>query len=288
MKTHAGLKEILSAHIEDETIANETTLYLNIGVDRAATLTDWAALKYQKDITPDSDGVVIPPARFDRVRQIVPAVSGVPSFEFDFTRELPTANQHRLNRYWCVPYSPSLSNELAVSVVTVAGSQDVVAASGETSFFDATHEGRELRIAGFDKEFEIISFVEGDTDKITVYPAPGKAVSSAQAVVGPAERERWRLLQPSLAAYTGEVTFHYQTKHPTLVSNNDRLLIPCPYSVCYLALELCLQQNKYNVDADRLAPRLMELKNEELQASPFAKTKSVRRNSLFSRRSNGR
>ena len=288
MKTRAELEKIITTLIEDVSIAENVATFLGVGVERAAAITDWGQLRGESDVSSDSNGILIPPPRCRKVRKIVPvpASGSLAAYEFQFVRELPTAAEHRLVQNYCVPYPASMTNEQQVSLALTSGSQSAQAASGESTFFDADDVGRELWLDGIGNEFEITAFTAGSPDTITIYPAAPSAYSSITATLGPAGRERWQLFDSLLNPVEDEVRVLYQKQHPPLVSDSSRLLIPCPYTAVWLALELCLQENKYDVDAQRLAPRLMELKAEEMDNNAFRKTSAPRKDSLFSMHSN--
>ena len=65
------------------------------------------------------------------------------------------------------------------------------------------------------------------------------------------------------------ITIGYQEVHPTLINENDRLLIDCSESVRVYAMTIAYRQGKYDVTADRLNIDLESLSFRQLMILPY-------------------
>ena len=288
MDTLKDIRDVIEDFIEDMTIADIMDNYINFALKDAESIIDFSALFGTVDMTPDSSGVIKLPPRCRKINRItsVKSSSGPADRVYHPTRQRPTGDEARKNWYWHLPYPASETDEKLRVVSITQGSTSIQAANGESTFFTADDVGSELNIEGDSEEYVITAFTAGDTDTITVYPrVTSDTNTSVNAVIGIAGRERNQLLTNAIIPSTEEVSIEYQKKHPLLIEDEDRLLIPCPRTIAYMAIQLCQQTNKYDVDADRLERKLLEAKNSEIGQDTYRNAQNERQDRLFSFRS---
>lgn len=279
--------KIVSNFIETTVNDPEITDYINQAVREVESLKHWGVLSGILDMTPDSSGILQVPPRSRLITDISLVPSGGPAAAKFYPREdLPTADEARLINYWYIPY-PSLDVDGTTNAITVTqGSSSVTQAGGALTFFDADDVGSNLTLTGSSFEYEITAFTSGSPDTITLAPVVSSSnQTSINAIIDISGRERIILYDASINVYTDQVRVYYQKKHPILYTDSSRLLIPCPRTVAYIAIQLMLQTDKYDVDAQRLEIMLARAKNEEIGSSNFAKTRQTRNDTLFSVRS---
>jgi hypothetical protein len=288
MDTLKDIRDVIQDFIEDMSIATVMDNYINFALKDAESIIPFSALFGTTDMTPDSSGVLKIPPRCRKITRItsVKSDAGPADRTYHPTRQRPTADEARKNWYWYLPYPASETDENLQVVSITQGSASIQAAEDETTFFTADDIGSELNIEGDSEEYVITAFTEGDTDTITVYPRVASATNtSVNAVIGIAGRERNQLLTNAIIPSTEEVSIEYQKRHPLLIEDEDRLLIPCPRTIAYMAIQLCQQTNKYDVDADRLERKLLEAKNSEIGQDTYRNAQNERQDNMFSFRS---
>jgi hypothetical protein len=285
MKIRSDIENIVATFIEDLSISENITTYLNLAVEQAEKMVNWPALFKYKDLTV-TDGVLVPPPRYRVITKVTPVPTSGASAAYEFHPELnnPTGDQARIYRAMMLPYMANESASASGLVSVTQGSATVSAVSGGSLPFSASDVGKELSLAGDSAVYEVTAF-DSEADTLTVYPVVSHETSeSVSAQTNHAGREQFLLVDKDLAPYTGTVRVYYQVWHPALYDDESLLLIPCPHTVAYKAIQLCLQQNKYDVDASRLEPLLVEVKNEEIGNTPFKKSSELFQDALFRRR----
>ncbi len=280
------IRQLIYDFIEDYTVGEEALRYIGFAiknVERHASPT----LRATADVTVDEDGIMEIPARCREITKITSqkTTAGAASYEFHALEDEPTQEQARLRKYWAVPYAGADLDEDSCLCSFSQGGNVITCVSGET-FFDSDCVGKEVVIQGSSQPMEILAFDATGDGSITVAPEISASTSSSTLVtLMPAGRDRMRLYTPDLAPFEGTVTVTYQKSHPEPYAGTSKLLIPCDQSVAYLAIQMFQQTNKYDVDAERLAMKVAEARQQEISGRFFSKTKKATGSSRFAVRS---
>lgn len=282
MKSLNGLLELLRTWIEDDSIDDSFTTFLNFAVLEVEDMVEWASLYGEEVITVGSDGILTIPPKAYKLTGIYSTIiqAGRPEFRFQPRDNQPTSESGGLVMYSYNPYIP-VEESLAYDEGVITQGLTTITGTG----FDSDWIGERLMIGDFDDLYEITAVNVAGTE-ITVNTKIPFASGTYDLIIRPAGMERYKLLKSDELAFSGDVKVTYQRRHPTLVGASDRLLIPAPRTVSLLGLKNALITDKYTVDATRLEDAMMVAKNSEISNHAFHKTKNVRNDRLFSVRSN--
>jgi len=279
---------ILQTWIEDESIDDAFLVFLMFSIEQAEKLVDWANLYGEKTVTVGTDGIITIPAECRKLLSIYSAddSSGTPAFRFSMVDDEPTLETGGMIQYSAEPYLP-VAETLATFTPTVTQGSAVL-----TDTADAVQAwvGERVMIGNAPDLYEVVSVVDATSVTLS-QPVPFATTSATvtyPSIVGPVGMERFILQNRQSTPWSGDVVVKYQRRHPSLVRESDRLLIPCPQTVALVALQNALRTDKYNVDADRLENSVVLARADEVGTSPFSKKKNIFKDSTFSVRSKSR
>ncbi len=280
MTTLKSIRQMLKNWIEDDSIDEVFENFIQYAITECESTVNFSELFDTKTVAVTS-GIFTEPARCREITEVYPeTTTGYPAFRFEFNNDVVTQDKGGMIGYTISPYPAWDTAEASHAVDYVLGSGVLAKTSG--TFFAAADVGKRVMIAGCDEFFEVVSV---GASTAVVSPVVPLATGSGTAQVNPAGTKRFLLKTPTNEVYEGNVTVHYQKKHPLVYSDNSLLLIPCAQSVALIALQQALMTNKYEVDAQRLDAAVIMAKNRELDRHSFKTTKNSFSNSAFSVRS---
>ena len=260
METLKSLVDWMTGMVEDDdddSIASYK-LWINDAIQTAAKGFTWDTLRREHDATVSSGAFTAPPlfASINKLWKDEGYV--VPTTVFHRRGERPVDEGLRPKGHWYLPNGVKLTAGTTYTNASVSkGSQSVtgtVPATGDV--------GKLVVFDGYASPYEILT---ADGSTMTVYPPFSGTDSSTQDFVvdGPGQRQ-YLLYDEEDVLFSGDVTLSYQMLHPTLAHDDDLLLVAAEKTVKLLALQHAQRQNKYDVDAQRLAVDLEEAKRLEM------------------------
>lgn len=121
-------------------------------------------------------------------------------------------------------------------------------------WYDSDDVGKLLIIEGHKGQYEITAVdTTVDAETVTVYPSIShESANSINLEVDPMGQKKYLLYTDAGVLYTGDIVVGYQELHPTLINDEDRLVVDCAESVKLYAMGVAYRQGKYDVVSDRL------------------------------------
>lgn len=266
------LRTAVEDWIEDTSEPDITDRAINEATALIAAQGGFSQMISQETVTPDDEGKFYLPPRCDKVIDIFPAESGAMApFVFSGTRRIQAGA--REGRYCYRSIGATESPFATVDVDLENGSTTFSQSSSSTENFTEDMVGMEIVVEGIDEVYKILSYSEVSLlGVVEVYPEfRFEDSDSIEAYVRPAGTEQLQVYDTANQNYTGDITIEFRKKHPTMVADNDPLLIPAPRCVSTEAVKFFLRQTKYDVDADRVEREMTQYKAVEFEKQP-AKT----------------
>lgn len=229
---------------------------INDGI-RASTLGHrFDALTNEKTITVASGALTLPPL-FQKMNFICEDISlGYRKGSFFRQGQRADGGGTRVMSRWYMPDAIKKTSGTTYKGDITKGSSVILRDKrvAGNDWYDADDVGEMLVIEGQQAVYEVIAVdTTTDFETVTVYPSvSADSASSVNIEVDPMGQRQYTLYTEADALYTGDITIGYQEVHPTLINENDRLLIDCSESVRVYAMTIAYRQGKYDVTADRL------------------------------------
>lgn len=267
-----SLKEIrylLRDWVEDDSIDEIFANFVNNAIEECEATVNFTQLYMETVVVVPDSGVLVEPPLCREITSVTPVTtSGFPEYRFVPRQKLNTKQDSFLAEYAMMPF-PGFVDDEANYTVSVTQGSNTINKTGDP-FFSASDVGKRVMLDASSELYEIQTVEESS---ITVTPAvTSEDDSSVTAKLNPAGTRQFILRDPYNKLQSGSMVVAYQRKHPRVYSDSSMLLIPCPRSVAFIALQQSLMTNKYTVDAQRLAQAVQDAKHTELDNFTFKTT----------------
>lgn len=289
MKNLGWLRQQVVDWIEDDSEPALLDRALNVAVAQLVNDCSFSQLKKRVVVTPDDDGMFYVPARCSDILEIYPDGSNNEA-DFTFIGAKRIQAQPRQAGYYFRSLGSSEEPFAELFADFTSNSSTVLQNAGSSVDFSEDMIGMQFEIDGGAESYRIDSFTAGSPNQITIYPNyRWTNLSTAPCTVRPEGTEMISLYDSLGQAYTGDVAVEFVAKHPYLVNDTDRLIIPCQNTVPLEAVRFILRQTKYDVDAQRLENMYVQYRATECAKQPAKTEPNARPNdTIFSAPGRGR
>ena len=251
MKTLFEMRTYVSEQIEDDSTGTIAVIdsWINKALKNLCDKYVWGGYSKNKTITPNATtGAFYVPPSFGGVIQLVPSDDSFGQFSY---LSVPARRGNRIAE----PHYMEGISRAAATAVDTAGTvtNGSAAVTSTSSIFASSDVGEALLIGNSGYEYEIATYIGATSITLTSAYRGASAAATARITLEPPGVRQFIVYDEADDVYTSSVILSYKVIPQILYNAWDRPMIDADDAIMYGALIEALRNEKYSIDAERLA-----------------------------------